>query len=81
MVSYSSRGISAGHITGDSNKEMKDSVLSGKYQLVYITPELLISGTVWRKMLTGEVYESRLKAFVVDEAHTVKKWYVNTYKL
>ena len=52
---------------------MKDGVLSGKYQLVYITPELLISCTVWRKKLTGgEVCESQLKAFVVDEAHTVK---------
>ncbi len=57
---------------------MKDGILRGDYQLVYITPELLIGSNVCRKMLTGEVYEHRLKAFVVDEAHTVKKWYVNT---
>ena len=70
MVSYSFRGISAGHVTRDSDKEKKDGVMRGKYQLVYITPELPISCTVWRKMLTGEVYESQLKAFVVDKAHT-----------
>ncbi len=57
---------------------MKDAVLRGDYQLLYITPELLIGSNVCRKMLTGEVYEQRLKAFVVDEAHTVKKWYANT---
>ncbi len=57
---------------------MKDGILRGDYQLAYITPELLIGSNVYRNMLTGEVYEHRLKAFVVDEAHTVKKWYVNT---
>ncbi len=57
---------------------MKDGILRGDYQLVYITPELLIGSNVCRKMLTEEVYEHRLKALVVDEAHTVKKWYVNT---
>ena len=46
----------------------------GEYQLVYITPELLITSSVWRKMLIGEVYSERLRAFIVDEAHTVKKW-------
>ncbi len=56
---------------------MKDGILKGDYQLVYITPELLVGSKVCRKMLTGEVYEHRLKAFVVDEAHTVKKWYVS----
>ena len=47
----------------------------GEYQLVYITPELLITGRVWRKLLVGEIYNERMMGFVVDEAHTVKKWY------
>ena len=27
-------------------------------------------------MLTGDLYSERLKAFVIDEARCVKKWYV-----
>ena len=33
----------------------------------------LIMSSKWRKMLVGKVYSERLKAFVIDEAHTVKK--------
>ena len=55
---------------------MINGVLRGDYQLVYITPELLFTVATWRKMLVGEVYRERLIAFVVDEAHTVKKWFV-----
>lgn len=73
MPTYSAKGISS-HITGESTEEMKDGVRKGEYQLVYITPELLICNAGWRKMLVGEGYAERLQAFVVDEAHTVKKW-------
>ena len=59
--------------------EMKDGVLKGHYQLVYVTPELLLESSMWRKMLTGDVYKKRLVAFVVDEAHTVKKWYIHVH--
>lgn len=76
VASFSAKGITAAHVTGDSSKSMKDGVLKGDYQLVYITPELLLTSSVWRKMLVEEVYCERLKAFIVDEAHTVKKWYV-----
>ena len=50
---------------------VKEAVLMGEYQF---TPEMLVEQKQWRKMLLGDVYSSRLRAFVVDEAHTVKKW-------
>ena len=53
---------------------MRKGVSQGNYQLVYITPELLIEKTRWRKLLSSSVYEDRLKGFVIDEAHCVKKW-------
>ena len=43
----------------------------GRYQLVLFTPEMLLSQRRWRKM---QVYSNQLRVFVVDEAHTVKKW-------
>ena len=48
--------------------------MQGDYQLVFFTPEMLLNKKKWRKMLLGDVYASRLRAFAVDEAHTVKKW-------
>ena len=74
MASYSAKGLRAAKVTGDSSKSLRKDVQDGQYQLVYITPELLITGSVWRKMLVGEVYSERLRAFIIDEAHTVKKW-------
>ena len=51
-------------------------VSQGNFQLVFFTPEMLIGSKRWRNMLTGDLYSKRLKAFVIDEAHCVKKWYV-----
>ncbi len=53
---------------------MSDGVKNGDYQLVLFIPEMLLEKKRWRRMLQGDVYSSRLRALVVDEAHTVKKW-------
>ena len=60
---------------------MKKKVQTGAFQLVFFTPELLIENNRWRKVLMSDVYATRLKAFVVDEAHTVSKWYVTLLTL
>ena len=39
----------------------------------FFTPEL----RKWRDLFHSKPYMSRVRAFVVDEAHTVKKWYVS----
>ena len=66
--------MSACYIAGDQEECIKKDVLDGKYQLVLFTPELLLNCKIWRKMLVGDTYRHRLRAFVIDEAHTVKKW-------
>lgn len=45
------------------------SVKEGVVQLLYISPESLLSSIQWREMLRSEVYRENLVAFVVDEAH------------
>lgn len=72
---YSSRGLAAAYVSSEpENRLMRQGVLEGLYQLVYISPELLFRSAQWREMLREEPYMSRLVAFVVDEAHCVKKW-------
>ena len=48
--------------------------MRGNYKLVFFTPELLIPKEKRRAMLSGPVYGARIVAFIVDEAHCVKKW-------
>ena len=60
------------YITGESREEMRKGVEKGFYQLVYITPELLICNSRCRRILTGDTFDDRFMAFIVDEAHTVK---------
>ena len=69
-------GIKACYISGEQDNDyVKESVLKGDYQVVYFTPEMILGSKRWREMLVGEVYSKHLRTFVVDEAHTVKKWY------
>ena len=45
------------------------TVLDGKYQLIYMTPESLFGNPTWWKMLQSFVYQANLVAVVIDEAH------------
>ena len=56
-----------------------EEVREGKAQLLFISPESLLSNPSWLDMLRTAVYQDNLSGFVVDEAHCVKKWLVNTY--
>ena len=49
-------------------------VESGRYQVVYISPEALLLNPQWREMLLSNTYRENLVAFVIDEAHCITKW-------
>ena len=61
-------------VTSSTVQEVKEGVARGGYSLVYFTPELILESQYWRKILLTHIYKTRVKAFVVDEAHCVKKW-------
>ena len=49
-------------------------VISGSVQLVYISPESILTNKKFRGMLQKEIYQDKLRALCIDEAHCVKLW-------
>ena len=74
VTGYGARGLKIGCITGESSSEERSEAASGNLQLVLFSPESLLIGRRWREVLQVEPYRSNVVAFVVDEAHCVKKW-------
>lgn len=74
MAILTKRGLSTTCVIGDCEEDTIRGVKQGQYQLVFFSPEILINNKGWREMLLGPIYGKRLKALVIDEAHTVKKW-------
>ena len=73
-IDFERKGLSAMYITCGSVGEGKmQDVLDGLYDLVFISPEQLLTKWCWREVLHSELYLNMM-AFVVDEAHCVKKW-------
>lgn len=68
------RNITAIYAAEADDKAVEDIIL-GRYQLVFMSPEMLLRDENWRDMLVSTHYQENLMAFVVDEAHCVKKWY------
>ena len=46
----------------------------GSYQVVFFSPESLLTVEAWRDMLVSDVYRGNVVGFIVDEAYCVKKW-------
>ncbi len=51
-----------------------EEVHEGRHQVIFFSPESLLTEDTWRDMLQSWHYRENLVGFVVDEAHCVKKW-------
>lgn len=72
---FSRKGITVEFVgEAQDDEQAVLSVLKGKIQLVYISPESLLGNNRFRTMLLSDCYQKRLRALVVDEAHCVKLW-------
>ena len=72
---FNKKGLAAACVNVDQNNEaVLKGVKAGAYKLVYFTPEMLLLNKQWRGLFNSDIYTSNLRAFVIDEAHTVKKW-------
>ena len=78
VKSLKSRGVDAVYAGEDCDM---DRVSEGGYPIIFVSPEALMTNSTWRDVLLSEVHQKHLVAVVVDEAHCVKKWYVqHNYK-
>ena len=57
--------------------EVITTVQKGHAQLLFISPESLLSNPQWRDMLLLPVYQNKVVALIVDEAHCIAMWYVS----
>ena len=79
VAKFRERGVEAAFVgEAQSDDDVSQGVRNGVYQLVFISQENLLQNTYFRDMLRIPIYQENLIAFVVDEAHGVKKWYALT---
>ena len=55
---------------------MVEEICEGKFQLVLMSPESILTDLMWRDMLQSPIYQDNLVAVAMDEAHCVKEWLV-----
>ena len=62
-------------VYGGDQCEM-DRVYEGHYQMIFLSPESLLTTNKWRDILLSDVYQRNLIAVVIDEAHCVNEWQI-----
>ena len=74
--SLTSKGVSSIYVTKnmDNSDQVERRLYEGRYQVMFFSPEAIVCDDTWRDMVQSKVYRDNLVAFVIDEAHLVKKW-------
>ncbi|KLO06209.1 P-loop containing nucleoside triphosphate hydrolase protein, partial [Schizopora paradoxa] len=69
-------GVSAVAINSsrDCSFEVMESIVSGKFNIVLISPEKLLTEKFITNVLKNKEFEKRIYALFVDEAHCVSHW-------
>ena len=70
---FSPRGLRVEFVRElQSDPQVLQNIQAGKFQLVFVSPESLLTNPIWREMVRSLVYQENLVA-LVDKAHCVKK--------
>lgn len=64
-------GLKAGYIGGDCDTT---EVETGEFDIIFTSPESLLSRSTFRSMIGSQVYRDNLMCVAIDEAHLVEKW-------
>ena len=77
ITSLKDKGISAVktlHSSDSVSDDQRNLIMNGKFQVIFTSPELLLTDKEWGDVFQSCTFSSRLVGFIVDEAHCVKKW-------
>jgi len=80
VESLRKRGVSAVILSGNEGAERsllaqeKDLSVSGKYSLLFTSPEAIVGVERWREKFIQPPLSDTVDAVAVDEAHCVSKW-------
>ena len=67
------RGVKA-VFYGEADEDTRGCITEGRYQLVFMTPESLLTDEEWEDTLSCSHYQEHLIGVAVDQTHCVKKW-------
>ena len=72
---YGDRGVKAAYVGKDQKDEtIKQQVLKGEFQLVFMSPKSVLRVLKYREMFRSIAYQKNLVCLAIDEAHCVEKW-------
>ena len=76
VAKYGSKGIKAAFVGKDQKDEtIKEQVIKGDFELVFMSPESMLTVLKYREMFRSVAYQKNLVCLAIDEAHCVDKWY------
>ncbi len=73
VKSMTRRGVRAVY-AAELSEEGITEIVEGKQQLIFMSPETLLTNSKWRDIIQSPLFQENLLALVVDEAHCVTKW-------
>ncbi|XP_056009722.1 bifunctional 3'-5' exonuclease/ATP-dependent helicase WRN-like [Ostrea edulis] len=73
VVNIEESGIRCVYAGNAQTQETLKELESGTVPIIMMSPESLFHGE-WRQLFSTDIYQSRVAAIVVDEAHCVEQW-------
>ena len=73
---FTHRGMSAVYVGSECSSTVANNVINGKVQLIYMSPESVLTVPTWREMFRNRHFKENLICLAVDEAHLIEKWCV-----
>ena len=67
-------GIKASFIGAGQEEANFQQILKGEMNIVYSSPEAMLSNDQWRDMVCSRIYQESVVAVAIDEAHCITHW-------